>query len=113
MVERCREKVFLRVEVRVKTSVSKASATHDFSNADVGNAAFPERGGSGFHNALACRLLMIFRPRHVGWLPSLKFRTRIGTHSIPPVIDQAACDSPTKKSNLTHYYSGHILRLTI
>jgi hypothetical protein len=85
MVERSREKVLFRVEMGVKPAVSKASATHDFRNADAGNATFPERGGSGFHNALACHLFMIFRPRHVRWLPSLEFRTRIRTHSIPQV----------------------------
>src|SRR5215467_6309388 len=109
MVERCREKVVLRVEMCVKAAMGKASAAHYFSNADVGNATFPERGGSGFHNALACRLLLILRPRHVRWLPSLDFGTRSGTHSIPPVIDQAACGQPTEKSSLTHYYSSHIL----
>src|SRR5215472_16453565 len=62
MVERCRKKVVLRAEMRVKPAMGKASAAHDFSNADVGNATFPERGGSGFHNALACRLLMILGP---------------------------------------------------
>src|SRR5262245_27556590 len=79
MVERCREKVVLRVEVRVKPSVSKASAAHDFSNADVGNATFPERGGSGFHNALTSHMFLIFRPRHGNWLPSLEFGTRTGS----------------------------------
>jgi hypothetical protein len=87
MVERCREKVLLRVEMCVKPAMGKTSAAHYFGNADVGNATFPERGGSGFHNALARHLLMIFRPRHVRWLPSLEFRTRSGTDSIPPVID--------------------------
>jgi len=65
MVERCREKVVLRVEMRVKPAMGKASAAHYFSNSDVGNATFAERCGSGFHNALACRLLMILGPRHV------------------------------------------------
>src|SRR5262249_22762980 len=109
MIERCREKVVLRVEMRVKPTMCKASAAHYFSNSDVGNATFPERGGSSFHNALACRLLTILRPRHVHCLPSLEFRTRSGTHSIPPVIDQAACGQATEKSSLTHYYSSHIL----
>src|SRR5215470_7204345 len=86
MVDRCREKVVLRIEMCVKPAMGKTSAAHDFSNADVGNATFPERGGSGFHNALACCLLMILRPRHVRWLPSLEYRTRSGTDRIPAVI---------------------------
>src|SRR5215468_10734136 len=108
MVERCCEKVVLRVEMRVKPTMCKASAAHYFSNSDVGNATFPERGGGSFHNALACRLLTILRPRHIHCLPSLEFRTRSGTRH-PPVIDQAACGQATEKSSLTHYYSSHIL----
>src|SRR5215472_3589231 len=96
MVQRCREKVVLRVEMCVKPAMGKASAAHYFSNADVGNATFPERGGSGFHNALACRLLMLLWPRHVRWLPSLEFRTRSGTHSISPGSIKAACGQLSK-----------------
>src|SRR5262249_25389198 len=100
MVERCREKVVLRVEMCVKPAMGKTSAAHYFSNADVANITFPERGGSGVHNALACRLLMILRLRHVRWLPSLEFRTRSGTHSIPSVTDQAVCGQPIEKIEL-------------
>src|SRR5262249_26335429 len=111
MVERCGKKVVLRVEMCVKPAMCKASAAHYFSNADVGNATFPERGGSGFHNALACRLLMLLRPRHVRWLPSLVFSTRSWGHSIPS--DRSACGQPIEKSSLTHYDSSHILKSTI